>query len=66
MPARGESLKTLARDLGNRVYTKYSVQQKLQNQIVEKLGNIYSAYVDLLAKDTKVKKKKDILLIVLE
>ncbi|KAF7655790.1 hypothetical protein LDENG_00050760 [Lucifuga dentata] len=54
LPPSGESLKILARDLGNKVYTKYSVRQKHNNQIVEKLKNIYSAYTDLLAKDTKV------------
>lgn len=54
MPPSGESLKILARDLGNRVYTKYCVQQKRQNQMVEKLGNIYNTYTKLLAKDTKV------------
>lgn len=54
MPATGESLKVLARDLGNRVYTKYCVQQKYQNQTVEKMSNIYNTYADLLAKDTKV------------
>ncbi|XP_068581990.1 LOW QUALITY PROTEIN: DNA-directed RNA polymerase, mitochondrial [Cebidichthys violaceus] len=53
MPPSGESLKILARDLGNRVHTKYSVRQKHQNQMVEKLRNIYNAYTDLLAKDTK-------------
>ncbi len=56
LPPSGESLKILARDLGNRVYTKYSVRQKHQNQMVEKLGCIYNTYTDLLAKDTKVKK----------
>ncbi|KAM4549447.1 DNA-directed RNA polymerase, mitochondrial isoform 2-T2 [Odontesthes bonariensis] len=54
LPPSGESLKTLASDLGNRVYTKYSVQQKHRNQTVEKLGSIYNAYTELLAKDTKV------------
>ncbi|XP_038572158.1 DNA-directed RNA polymerase, mitochondrial isoform X1 [Micropterus salmoides] len=54
LPPSGESLKILARDLGNRVHTKYSVRQKYQNQTVEKLGNIYTAYTELLAKDTKV------------
>ncbi|XP_067453403.1 DNA-directed RNA polymerase, mitochondrial [Thunnus thynnus] len=54
LPPSGESLKILARDLGNRVYTKYSVRQKHKNQTVDKLGNIYNAYTDLLAKDTKV------------
>uniref|UniRef100_A0A3Q3VJ74 DNA-directed RNA polymerase n=1 Tax=Mola mola TaxID=94237 RepID=A0A3Q3VJ74_MOLML len=53
MPPSGEALKILARDLGNRVYTKYSVRQKHENQMLEKLGNIYNAYTDLLAKDTK-------------
>ncbi|KAM4574867.1 DNA-directed RNA polymerase, mitochondrial [Fundulus diaphanus] len=54
MPPSGESLKILARDVGNRIYTKYCVRQKHQNQTVEKLGSIYDAYTDLLAKDTKV------------
>ncbi|KAK2907712.1 DNA-directed RNA polymerase, mitochondrial [Channa argus] len=54
MPPSGESLKILAKDLGNRIYTKYCVRQKHQNLTVEKLGNIYNAYTDLLAKDTKV------------
>lgn len=53
LPPSGESLKILARELGNRVYTKYSVRQKHRNQMVEKLRNIYNAYTDLLAKDTK-------------
>ncbi|XP_071377598.1 DNA-directed RNA polymerase, mitochondrial isoform X2 [Centroberyx affinis] len=54
LPPSGESLKILARDLGNRVYTKYFVRQKGHNQMVEKLSSIYSSYTDLLAKDTKV------------
>ncbi|XP_053177815.1 DNA-directed RNA polymerase, mitochondrial [Scomber japonicus] len=54
LPTSGESLKTLGRDLGNRVYTKYSVRQKHKNETVKKLGNIYDSYTDLLAKDTKV------------
>lgn len=56
MPPSGESLKFLAHDLGNSVYTKYCVRQKHQHQTVEKLGNIYKTYLDLLAKDTKVGK----------
>uniref|UniRef100_A0AAQ5X638 DNA-directed RNA polymerase n=1 Tax=Amphiprion ocellaris TaxID=80972 RepID=A0AAQ5X638_AMPOC len=54
MPPSGESLKLLARDLGNRVYTKYTVRQKQENQMVEKMAGIYNLYTDLLAKDTKV------------
>uniref|UniRef100_A0A8C6PWU1 DNA-directed RNA polymerase n=1 Tax=Nothobranchius furzeri TaxID=105023 RepID=A0A8C6PWU1_NOTFU len=49
----GELLKVLARDLGNRVYAKYCVQQKYRNETVEKLGTIYDAYTGLLAKDTE-------------
>uniref|UniRef100_A0A8C6PXY0 DNA-directed RNA polymerase n=1 Tax=Nothobranchius furzeri TaxID=105023 RepID=A0A8C6PXY0_NOTFU len=54
MPPSGELLKVLARDLGNRVYAKYCVQQKYRNETVEKLGTIYDAYTGLLAKDTEV------------
>ncbi|CAN9500557.1 unnamed protein product [Ophioblennius macclurei] len=54
LPPSGESLKILARDLGHRVFNKYAVRQKRQNQTVEKLGSIYNMYTDLLAKDTKV------------
>ncbi|XP_062251942.1 DNA-directed RNA polymerase, mitochondrial [Platichthys flesus] len=53
LPPSGDSLKILAGDLGNRIYTKYSVRQKHQNQMVEKLSKIYCSYTDLLAKDTK-------------
>lgn len=53
MPPSGESLKILARDLGTRVYTKYSVRQKKQNHMVQKISNIYSSYTDILAKDTE-------------
>ncbi|XP_040896207.1 DNA-directed RNA polymerase, mitochondrial isoform X2 [Toxotes jaculatrix] len=49
----GESLKILARDLGHRVYTQYCIRQKHHSEAVEKLGSLYSAYSDLLAKDTK-------------
>lgn len=57
-PPSGESLKILARDLGSRVYTKYSVRQKHQNQMLEKLSTIYNRYTRVLAKDTKVIKKE--------
>ncbi|KAG7513818.1 DNA-directed RNA polymerase, mitochondrial [Solea senegalensis] len=53
LPPSGESLRLLAADLGNRVFTKYAVRQKHQNHIVEKLANIYNTYTELLAKDTK-------------
>ncbi|XP_056132232.1 DNA-directed RNA polymerase, mitochondrial [Lampris incognitus] len=52
MTPSGETLKILARELGSRVYNKYAIRLKEHNQVVEKLGNIYSAYIDLLAKDS--------------
>lgn len=58
LPPSGESLKILARDLGSRVYTKYSVRQKHQNQMLEKLSTIYNRYTEVLAKDTKVTNKE--------
>lgn len=54
MPPSGESLKILARDLGNRVYTKYAIRLKHQSKMLEKLGSIYNTYTRLLAKDTEV------------
>lgn len=58
LPPSGESLKILARDLGSRVHTKYSVRQKHQNQMLEKLSTIYNQYTGVLAKDTKVIKQE--------
>lgn len=60
----GESLKILARDLGTRVYTKYSIRQKHRNQILEKLNTIYNAYTGVLAKDTQVNEIVQIRLLV--
>uniref|UniRef100_A0AAV2L0R0 DNA-directed RNA polymerase n=1 Tax=Knipowitschia caucasica TaxID=637954 RepID=A0AAV2L0R0_KNICA len=54
MPPSGESLKIMARDLGSRIYTKYSVRQKQQNHMMDKMSSIYSSYADILAQDTEV------------
>ncbi|KAM6963404.1 LOW QUALITY PROTEIN: DNA-directed RNA polymerase, mitochondrial [Aplochiton taeniatus] len=53
LPPSGESLHILAKELGHRVHTKFCVYLKGHCQIVDKLGNLYNHYVDLLAKDTK-------------
>lgn len=45
----------MATDLGGRVYTKYSVRQKQQYEMVQKLRKIYNSYSDILAKDTEVR-----------
>ncbi|KAG7258710.1 hypothetical protein CRUP_013148, partial [Coryphaenoides rupestris] len=52
LPLRGESLSTLAKDMGHKVYTKACICQKGQNRTVDKLAAIYAGYTGLLAKDT--------------
>ncbi|XP_035508951.1 DNA-directed RNA polymerase, mitochondrial isoform X2 [Morone saxatilis] len=54
MPLSGGTLMYLAAELGQKIYSKYAVKQKLQNHIMDKLANIYNDYTELLAKDTKV------------
>lgn len=50
----GLTLTAYASSLGTRVYTKYCVLRKQQNQMVQKLGNIYKRYAQLLANNTQV------------
>ncbi|XP_053155711.1 DNA-directed RNA polymerase, mitochondrial [Hemicordylus capensis] len=52
LPQQGESLLTLARELGTKVYNKFLIQKKSQGQLVEGIRKIYGSYVRLLAKDT--------------
>uniref|UniRef100_A0A8C4F6Q0 DNA-directed RNA polymerase n=1 Tax=Dicentrarchus labrax TaxID=13489 RepID=A0A8C4F6Q0_DICLA len=54
MPMSGDALKFVAGELGQKIYSKYTVHQKQQNHITDKLVNIYNDYTELLAKDTKV------------
>uniref|UniRef100_A0A8C2PPE7 DNA-directed RNA polymerase n=1 Tax=Cyprinus carpio TaxID=7962 RepID=A0A8C2PPE7_CYPCA len=49
----GESLLTMAEEMGNRVYNLYSIRQKSHSQMIEKLGSIYNSYAELLANDTE-------------
>uniref|UniRef100_A0A3P8UQT3 DNA-directed RNA polymerase n=1 Tax=Cynoglossus semilaevis TaxID=244447 RepID=A0A3P8UQT3_CYNSE len=49
----GLTLTAYASSLGTRVYTKYCVLRKQQNQMVQKLGNIYKRYAQLLANNTQ-------------
>uniref|UniRef100_A0A4W3HZ33 DNA-directed RNA polymerase n=1 Tax=Callorhinchus milii TaxID=7868 RepID=A0A4W3HZ33_CALMI len=54
LPPNGEALLIMSKDLGNRVYNKYSVRKKIKNEMVAKMKDVYGAYVELLAKDTEV------------
>ncbi|XP_048470095.1 DNA-directed RNA polymerase, mitochondrial isoform X2 [Rhincodon typus] len=54
IPPNGEALLTIARELGNRVYNKYSIRKKIKNEMVDKIKEIYYAYIELLAKDTEL------------
>ncbi|XP_030640261.1 DNA-directed RNA polymerase, mitochondrial [Chanos chanos] len=53
LPPSGESLVVMAKDVGYRVYNMFCIRQKTHSQMVDKLGSIYNAYADLLAKDTQ-------------
>lgn len=44
----------IAKELGNRIYNKYSIRKKTKNEMVDKTRDIYHAYAELLAKDTEV------------
>ncbi|XP_032902410.1 DNA-directed RNA polymerase, mitochondrial [Amblyraja radiata] len=50
----GEALVVIAKELGNRIYNKYSIRKKTKNEMVDKTRDIYHAYAELLAKDTEL------------
>ncbi|XP_051893602.1 DNA-directed RNA polymerase, mitochondrial [Pristis pectinata] len=54
IPPNGEALVIIGKELGNRVYNKYSVRKKIKNEMVDKIRDIYHAYAELLAKDTEL------------
>ncbi|KYO42610.1 DNA-directed RNA polymerase, mitochondrial [Alligator mississippiensis] len=53
LPPQGELLVILAKELGNKVYTKYMLQKKVSSQVLDKVQRLYKDYVHLLAKDTQ-------------
>lgn len=55
LPPQGELLVILAKELGNKVYTKYMLQKKVSSQVLDKVQRLYKDYVHLLAKDTQVR-----------
>jgi DNA-directed RNA polymerase len=55
LPAQGESLITLAYDLGLRTFNRHVVQQKWLSNQVEELKQRYTRYLQLLASDTQVR-----------
>uniref|UniRef100_A0A8C0WZM9 DNA-directed RNA polymerase n=1 Tax=Castor canadensis TaxID=51338 RepID=A0A8C0WZM9_CASCN len=54
LPAQGESLITLAYDLGLRTFNRHVVQQKWLSNQVEELKQRYTRYLQLLASDTQI------------
>nr|XP_027808201.1 DNA-directed RNA polymerase, mitochondrial isoform X2 [Marmota flaviventris] len=54
LPAQGESLVVVAKDLGLRAFNRHMVQQKRLNNQVQALERRYSQYLHLLACDTQV------------
>ncbi|XP_067414975.1 DNA-directed RNA polymerase, mitochondrial [Emydura macquarii macquarii] len=53
LPAQGDSLLIVAKDLGIRIYNKYSIRKKIYSCLVEKIQKVYEDYAQLLAKDTQ-------------
>nr|XP_026269754.1 DNA-directed RNA polymerase, mitochondrial [Urocitellus parryii] len=54
LPAQGESLVVVAKDLGLRTFNRHMVQQKRLNNQVQALERRYAQYLHLLACDTQV------------
>lgn len=54
LPPQGESLLSLAQQLGLRVFNRHTVQRKLSSQ-VQALRQRYYRYLQLLASDTQVR-----------
>ncbi|XP_006898086.1 PREDICTED: DNA-directed RNA polymerase, mitochondrial [Elephantulus edwardii] len=54
LPPQGESLISLAHELGMRTFNRHMVQRKQQEQQVQALQKRYSQYLRLLASDTQV------------
>uniref|UniRef100_UPI00398F7099 DNA-directed RNA polymerase, mitochondrial isoform X2 n=1 Tax=Pristiophorus japonicus TaxID=55135 RepID=UPI00398F7099 len=54
IPPNGEALLIIAKELGNRIYNKFSIRKKVKNEMVDKIKDIYHAYIELLAKDTEL------------
>ncbi|XP_026544962.1 DNA-directed RNA polymerase, mitochondrial [Notechis scutatus] len=54
MPALGECVSILAKDLGTRIYNKYTIQRKSLTISAENFEKTYDSYVKLLAKDNQV------------
>ncbi|XP_029821207.1 DNA-directed RNA polymerase, mitochondrial [Manacus vitellinus] len=50
---QGESLAVLARELSNKVYSRYITHRKLRSHQLEKLQGVYEDYIHLLAKDSQ-------------
>ncbi|MGH0156447.1 UNVERIFIED_CONTAM: hypothetical protein FKN15_031511 [Acipenser sinensis] len=53
LPPTGESLLTMAKELGNKIYNKYSIRKKTKSSMVDKISTIYQRYAELLARDTQ-------------
>uniref|UniRef100_A0A8C8RP83 DNA-directed RNA polymerase n=1 Tax=Pelusios castaneus TaxID=367368 RepID=A0A8C8RP83_9SAUR len=53
LPAQGESLLILAKDLGTRVNNRFAIRRKSRKCLVKKIQKIYEDYIELLAKDTQ-------------
>ncbi|KAM4810249.1 DNA-directed RNA polymerase, mitochondrial [Rhinophrynus dorsalis] len=54
MSPTGESFLLMSRDLGTKIYNRFSIRRKLQGCHIDKMRDLYSEYCQLLAKDGRV------------
>uniref|UniRef100_H3ATV4 DNA-directed RNA polymerase n=1 Tax=Latimeria chalumnae TaxID=7897 RepID=H3ATV4_LATCH len=54
LPPTGESLLSMAKELGSKVYNKYSIRRKMKSQMVNKIRDIYEGYAELLIQDCEL------------
>ncbi|KAK1157113.1 DNA-directed RNA polymerase, mitochondrial isoform X1 [Acipenser oxyrinchus oxyrinchus] len=54
LPPTGESLLIMAKELGSKIYNKYSIRKKTKSSMVDKISTIYQRYAELLARDTQL------------
>ncbi|XP_053558818.1 DNA-directed RNA polymerase, mitochondrial [Bombina bombina] len=54
MPPTGESFLLMSRELGSKIYNRFSIRRKLKGQHLDKIRHLYMEYCQLLAKDGQV------------
>nr|XP_032806362.1 DNA-directed RNA polymerase, mitochondrial [Petromyzon marinus] len=54
LPPNGDSVMSLSRNLGRKVFNMYCIRKKMRNHVAQRISKVYDAYCELLASDGKV------------